>query len=198
MDRDLSESSDEELARATQASSLPAFEELARRYERRIFAFLRQRLPNDSDAEDLTQKTFITAYRKIHLYQHQYRFAPWLFTIARNLRASHYQAAARIPTPAPEREQLDERSPAVVLVEREARASLWAVARAVLSEDQHQALWLHYAEDLKLRDVAVALGTSEANAKVLLHRARRTLAARLTAETEARGAGRRVAGNGGG
>src|SRR4051794_30017682 len=45
---------------------IPSFETLLRRYERQIFAFTYRMMGGDAaDAEDLTQETFIKAYRAL-------------------------------------------------------------------------------------------------------------------------------------
>jgi len=45
------------------------------------------------DAEDLTQETFLRAYRSLYRYDPSLSFATWLFTIARRAAASHFRAA---------------------------------------------------------------------------------------------------------
>src|SRR5947207_13667977 len=87
------EPSPEELARRCQAGCLESFEQLVRRYENQIFNFLRQFTHNQHDAEDLTQETFVKAYRGLHRYKSSLAFAPWLFVIARRTAASHFRSA---------------------------------------------------------------------------------------------------------
>ena len=82
---------DQQLARDAQNGSLAAFEELVRRHEARLFHFLCQKMPSREDAEDMAQKSFITAWQKLHLYRAEASFATWLYTIARRLVISHYR-----------------------------------------------------------------------------------------------------------
>jgi RNA polymerase sigma-70 factor (ECF subfamily) len=91
---DAKELSDEELACKTQAGSHAAFEELVFRYEARVFGFLQSRTGRIHDAQDLTQKVFVRAFRKIGRYNPRFRFASWLFTIARRESIGHYRRAA--------------------------------------------------------------------------------------------------------
>ncbi len=165
--------SDEELACEVQVGSLAAFEELASRYERRIFGFLRQRSSYE-DAQDLTQKTFLTAYRKIQQYNSHYRFVTWLFTIARRLSISHYRSRSMAKTTLPD-DIASENDPTEDLAAREDRGRLWLIARRELPEDQFSAVWMRYAEDLPIKEIAVTLEKSESNVKVMLHRARTAL-----------------------
>ncbi len=174
----LDKQDDEELAQRTAAGSTAAFEELVRRYGRRILGFVRQRSANPTEAEDLTQQTFIQAYQRIHQFNDQYRFKSWLFTIARNLTISHYRATSRRPeVPAMEQhEDTTTATPASQLAAAEGRNRLWQLARQHLSEDQFTALWMHYAEDMRTREIAEFMACSNSNVKVLLHRARKKLA----------------------
>ena len=176
----LQDLSDEDLACRTQAGSVEAFEELVTRYEKRIFNFLRHKTPDRQDAEDLTQTAFVLAYRKIRLYNPKYKFATWLFTIARHAAISHFRASRRPdPPPGPE---ADTRDPATILAEQDNRQSLWDQARACLPELQFTALWLMYAEDLSVRDIAEVMKQSVSYVKVMLHRARTRLAQVLPAD----------------
>ncbi|HVV74085.1 MAG TPA: sigma factor, partial [Verrucomicrobiae bacterium] len=58
----------EELAVRSQAGCLESFEQLVRTYESRVFNFLRRLTGNEHDAEDLTQETFLKAFRGLPSY----------------------------------------------------------------------------------------------------------------------------------
>ena len=79
-----SEKSDEELANLSQKGDLDAFDELAGRYWNRIHRFLLSMF-NHASAADVTQQALIRAYQKIHLFNNQQAFAPWLFTLTRRV-----------------------------------------------------------------------------------------------------------------
>jgi RNA polymerase sigma-70 factor (ECF subfamily) len=165
---------DEELARDARTGSLSAFEELVCRYEGRIFQFLRQRVGNTEDAEDLTQLVFVKAYRALGRFDPSRRLSPWLYTIAHRAAVSHYRA--RRPDPPPAEEEADRASPDVLVAEREEERGLWQWARSHTSEDQFTALWLRVQEDLSVKEIAGAMRKTRASVKVLLHRGRARLA----------------------
>jgi len=177
----LTELDDRELARSAQAGSLLSYEELVRRYDRRIFAFLLTRSPSREDAEDLLQKTFIAAYKNIGKFKTEYPFSPWIYTIARNLAVSHLR------TLKPHINEVfdfsDERSPAHVMADREVRENLWVIVRDRLPETQATALWLKYREQMPVSQIAQTLGKSVTHTKVILHRARKALAKHVSAES---------------
>jgi RNA polymerase sigma-70 factor (ECF subfamily) len=79
----------------------------------------------------------------------------------------------------------DENTPAELLARRESEANLWHRARSVLSDAHFQSLWLKYAEDLSVADIARVLGRTQTHVKVMLFRARRALA-RVLKEPDAK------------
>jgi len=169
--------SDEDLACQVQAGSLACFEELVRRHQSRIFHFLLLKLGNTQDAEDATQTTFIAAYRAMGRYRPNHRFLTWLFTIARRQAISMYRA--RRPTEPLTADPTDLRTPDRSLVSRDDCGQIWALARRTLPEAQLSALWLCYAEELSVREIARTMEKTATHVKVLLHRGRKTLAREL-------------------
>lgn len=168
---------DEELVRRVQQGGAAGFEELVSRYEGRLLRFLEQRCGNRHDAEDLTQRTFISAFRAIGRFDCRRSFAPWLFVIARRQAISH--ARRRKEEPLPPEEQWPQTGAAAG---SEARSGIWDVARLRLSERYFTVLWMTYAEELPLAEVGPAMGITGLHARVLLFRARRALAGVLGKE----------------
>ena len=168
------ESSPEQLAEQCRAGCRSSFERLVEQYEGRIFSFLLRLTRNRHDAEDLTQETFVKAYRNIHRYQPAYAFATWLFTIAKRTAFSHLRASK--PTEEIQCDiQSDGDDPGAMLEKKDERASLWELARK-LKPKQHEALWLRYGEGFSIAEVARIMSTNQIHVKVLLHRARTCLA----------------------
>ncbi len=167
--------SDEGLAILAQQGCAASFEELARRFQVPLLQFL-QRWASKEDAEDLVQDTLVRAYQNLHRYRPSWRFATWLFTIARRL--SMNQQRRRLPkTDCEALEATEDHAPqpGQIVAERESRRRLWAVAEEVLSEQQLAATWLYYVEDMPVKQIARVLGRSMAVAKIELFRARRKL-----------------------
>ncbi len=178
MAAELQSLSDEELARQSQGGSLAAFEQLVYRYEGRVHAFADRLCGNATDAREITQDTFVKAFQNIGQFDSRRVFAAWLFTIARHLCIDRHRAApcfseAPVPDPA------DDADPSELTARREESQNLWRLARQRLSENQFQALWLHYAEDMEAAQIARVLGKTRVHVKVILFRARRILARAL-------------------
>ncbi len=87
------ESGEEDLVRRASSGDRAAFEELYKRNARVVHAILLARVPV-SDAEDLVQDVFISAFRKLALLRTPSAFRGWLMTIARN-RAAEFNRSAR-------------------------------------------------------------------------------------------------------
>lgn len=172
------ERADEELAREARAGSRRSFEELAARYKRRLFVYLRSRVGSDQDAEDLVQETFLKLYRNIGAYDPGFRFSTWLYTSASRLAIDVARRRAV------EKERLArarERALAEVVSapdEGPGPPGVWEEARR-LGGDRFRVLWLRYGEDLTIEEIAAVLGRTKLGVRLLLHRARTSLAGRL-------------------
>jgi RNA polymerase sigma-70 factor, ECF subfamily len=174
------EPSSELLAEHAKAGCLDSFEQLVERYGGQVFHFLRQLTGNHHDAEDLTQETFVRAYRSVQRFDSSYSFAAWLFTIARRTGASHFRSA-RAFEELPEQEESAQETPATTLEKKDERASIWKLVRT-LKPKQAEAIWLRYAQGFSVAELARIMGTNQIYIKVLLHRGRANLLKTLTAQ----------------
>jgi RNA polymerase sigma-70 factor (ECF subfamily) len=165
--------SSEELAIRAEAGSRDSYDLLVKRYTEPLLAFLTQRVHNRHDAEDLVQDTFIRAHDKLHLFNAQYSFKTWLFTIAARLSYSHHRKSYDVPFD--NVESVDEKDPATIIAQQEDIVNLWDLARRTLPSLQADALWLRYGEGLLIKEIAARMGRSQVYVKVLLHRGRSTL-----------------------
>lgn len=176
---DQPEPSSEQLAERSQAGCPESFEQLLLRYENPVFNFLHQLARNRQDAEDLTQETFLRAYRSLYRYDPSLSFATWLFTIARRVAASHFRGATHFEE-LPADDQAVEADPAKLLESQDEQNSIWRRARA-LKPKQFEVLWLRYQEGFSVAETARIMRTNQIHVKVLLHRARANLSAMLDA-----------------
>jgi len=170
----LYELSDDELAARAQRGDAGCFEELVARLQGPLARFLGRRLDRVSDVDDAVQETFLRAYHSLHQYNSDRRFTTWLFAIGKNVAASQRDSARRRTM----REESQTAVPAEVVSGPEARAeaiALWQTAARVLGDDAYRAMWLRYAQDLSVREVARELGRSVVATKVMLFRARNKL-----------------------
>jgi len=158
------------LVRQARDGSSAAFGTLVHRYHGRVYGFLLTLTRHRQDAEDLTQETFLRAWNKLHLFDTGLPLLPWLFTIGRRLSIAALRKARPLPADLPVPDL-----PASTC----SSLWLWEVAKRDLTADAYSALWLHYREELPLKEVAGILGKREGAVKVILHRARKSLAESL-------------------
>ena len=158
----------DELAARAQRGDAASFEQLVAQLRAPLVAFLVRRLAVPDDADDVAQETFDRAYRSLASYDPSRRFATWLFAIGKHAAVNH-----RIAEQRRERRERAAGAEAEVAIEpAPADGAIWERARSVLRPDAYRALWLRYACDYTVREVARELGKSVVGVKVMLHRAR--------------------------
>ena len=156
-----------------------AFTELYRSHVRDVYSYAYYRCGNHHDAEDLTEQTFLQAYRHFERAQresHGRPLRPWLIRIAHNLAANYYRDRSRKPqTNLEDAGILAEPHETAELVE--GREDLQRVLEGVsrLPDDRREALIMRFALGMDNKEIAGAMGKTEGATKVLLHRAIRQL-----------------------
>ncbi|MBQ8865309.1 MAG: sigma-70 family RNA polymerase sigma factor [Bacteroidaceae bacterium] len=163
---------DEQLMAQAAAGSDTAFEELYRRYARRLKGFFFMQLGgNEELAADATHDVFLRAYEARSRYREGSNVSTWLFTIAYNICKNHYRSNAY---EAELLASLDAEPMDSLQIELELDAALLDKALAqVLSElpaPLHQLFSLHYQEELTIPQVAEIVGIPEGTVKSRLHK----------------------------
>ena len=85
---------DGELVRSALAGREASFEELVRRYQRPIAAYVYRMVGNYDVALDLTQEVFIKVYGSLARYRSDYKFSTWIYKIAHNAAIDHLRRYA--------------------------------------------------------------------------------------------------------
>jgi RNA polymerase sigma factor (sigma-70 family) len=145
-------------------------EEMYRRHLAPVWRYVRARIPDDHEAEDVTSDVFVRAFRS------RDRFDPfkgsegaWLAGIARHSVADWWRRR-----PAPPADHRDGADDAAGPEEQAVRLDTAAEVRRhlkVLSDRERDAIALRFAAGLRSSEVGAAMGISEAAAKMLVHRA---------------------------
>jgi RNA polymerase sigma-70 factor (ECF subfamily) len=151
------------------------FSELYRAHLKDVYSYAYYRVGNHHDAEDLTEQTFLQAYRHFEraVAESDGRpLRPWLIRIAHNLAANLYRDRSRKPqTPIEDTDTLRTTHTTEDLVE--GRDELARILEGVkeLSDDRREALIMRFALGMDNREIARAMGKTDGATKVLLHRA---------------------------
>lgn len=72
------------------------FEQLYHIYSDDVYRFILMKIGDRQSAEDLTQDTFIRAYKNFHEFQHKSSVKTWLFSISRNITIDFYRSNKKI------------------------------------------------------------------------------------------------------
>ena len=183
LDVDSQAPADEELVRACVSGDRRAFDRLVERHQRQVYRLCYRFVGNHEDASDLSQDTFVRAYRALPKFEQAARFTTWLHRIAVNvclnrlaLKRPVHQAVESLAT----LRSADEHSDARLL--RQERAARVREAIARLPEKQRATVILRIYHDLPHDEIAAILGSSVGAAKANLFHALANLRRQLTGE----------------
>ncbi len=90
----LSAAADRDLVYSAVRGSEGGFEELVRRYQRPISAYVYRMVGNYEAALDLTQEIFIKIYASLSRYRPEFKFSTWIYKIAHNAAIDHLRRTA--------------------------------------------------------------------------------------------------------
>jgi RNA polymerase sigma-70 factor, ECF subfamily len=177
----------EQLKRGSQE----AFQALVAQCSHNVISTCFGLLDNMEDAEDMAQDVFIEVYKSVHRFRKESDLNTWIYRIAINksldllrkrkrkkrfgdLRALFHAKAKPADSP---HQRLEEAERKEILQQQ----------IGLLAENQRIALVLSQYEKLSNKQIATIMGTSEAAAESLLHRARANLRKHLTVYFEKKG-----------
>ena len=92
---DKSGNQDSQVVEQVLAGNRDGFRELVERYQSRIFGLTLRLVGNPTEAEDLTQQSFVEAFRGLRSYDSRRSFATWLTCIALNNCKDHLKSHKR-------------------------------------------------------------------------------------------------------
>ncbi len=154
---------------------------LFRKYHDRIYRYLLRLVHNPSEAEDLTQETFLRAHSHRDSLRDPNAVRGWLYRIATRVcldrlrqRVAHVsldseegaQSVGSVPSASPSAQEIAERRETDACVQR---------CLDFLSDGYRAVVLLHEAHSLTAGEIAELLGENVGTIKIRLHRARRKL-----------------------
>jgi len=86
---ELSSAADRDLVATAAAGLEGSFEELVKRYQRPISAYVYRMVGDYESALDLTQEIFIKVYGSLSRYRPEFKFSTWIYKIAHNSAVDH-------------------------------------------------------------------------------------------------------------
>lgn len=189
---------DDELVARARAHDVAAFEELVGRHEEKVYRLAMRFTRNETDAAEILQETFLSAWRNLDGFQGKAQFASWLYRVAVNTALMLLRSQKRHPSVAVE----DVTPEALGEAAKDASPGLGAgtdwsrrpdeqfqsdelrrqIQHAVddLPDSQRSVFLLRDVDGLSTEETAELLAVSLPTVKTRLHRARLALRAAIT------------------
>lgn len=178
--RDLTAASDRELVATAVSGVEGSFEELVRRYQRPISAYVYRMVGNYESALDLTQEIFIKVYSSLRRYREEFKFSTWIYKIAHNSAVDHLRRNAtreQSLVVGPEGDQFDlpvestRLTPEQESERKERRGEIESVVRT-LPANYRELIILRHSQDLSYEEIVDVTGLPLGTVKNRLFRAR--------------------------
>lgn len=181
------EMTDEQIVTRVLAGETSVFELIMRRHNQRLYRTARAILRDDAQAEDVVQDAYVRAYQHLNQFAGKSQFGGWLLRIAVNEALARvrgrkrYEEASALPEE--EGDRMDRFASTTPNPEQQASNSeirtLLEQSIDALPEPQRTVLVMRDVEEMSTTATAEALGITEENVKVRLHRARAILRRKL-------------------
>lgn len=162
-----------------------AFRLIFERYSRPVISFIFDMVNDRALAEELTQETFVRAFRAIHTMRRETKLSTWLFGIARNVARESLRARARANNHVDLSDKsvmdLSDQNPVPVegLLSKELNELIHR-SLAALDEDKRLVFTLKVLHQCSYEEISMITGFSLAKLKTDLHRARAEMRKRIS------------------
>src|SRR3954471_18505093 len=177
--------SDQQLVARVRRGDDRGFEELYRRYHRRIAAYVVGMVKDHARAEDVTQEVFVAALRRMRQTERPIAFKPWIYEIAKNACIDAYRRGRRsrevsfdgedeLSAFEPGRLVVAAPQPDAAVHAKQELDDLWS-AFGGLTDPQHEILLMRELEGRSYSDIAQRTGMSRTAVESTLSRARKRL-----------------------
>lgn len=160
---------DELLVKKAKQKNIEGFDELIKRYEKKIYNLAYKMLGSEDDAKDVLQEVFILAFKNINKFEEKSTFSTWIYRIAINACIKKIKEKKTTPLVTDNSEPIETIENAIdkkeikKIIEKEIE-SLPDIYKVVFI--------LKEIEGLSTKEIAEKLGISLAATKARLHRAR--------------------------
>ena len=185
--------SDLALVERANAGDTRAFELLVIKYQRRIERLVGRMVRDVDLVQDITQETFIRAYKALHQFRGEAQFYTWLYRIAVNTAKKSLMEMRRSPiitesalhnrsdddeTSVIEQELITQETPETVLAAQEIAQAV-NTAMEALPEDLRQAVTLREIEGLSYEEISQAMDCPIGTVRSRIFRAREAISAKV-------------------
>jgi RNA polymerase sigma-70 factor (ECF subfamily) len=181
---------EKQLTAAIRAGDEDAATSFYEEYCDKIYRMMYFSTTGEVEAEELTRATFLAFFESLPRFRGESKLSTWLYGIAKNILKNHYSRNHRHKTISLDDEAAAAEvsrylagaageDPPEQLVSRDETVGLVRAVLGALSPSYREILTLRYLNDMSNAEVAGALGKTEGNVRVLLHRAGNAFAREL-------------------
>ena len=156
-----------------------AFAYLVDTYKNMVFSLAYKMTKNKEEAEEVSQDTFIKAFKNLSNFKGDSKFSTWLYRICyhttldaiKKNKKNNYTFEINEVT----YNQIQSVETILQGIERKERSVIMDKCLMKLADEERSILWMFYYDELSLKEIIEVTNLSEANLKVKLHRARKKL-----------------------
>lgn len=154
--------------------------QIVQRYQHYVYTIVLRIVKNTEDAEEVAQDVFIKAFKSLKNFQGKSKFSTWLYSIAYTTAISHLRKMANKKAlynnaEPQERDAVDNSLGQFVALQNEERKQYIRQVVQQLPGDEGTVISLFYLNEFSLKEIANTMNITVNNAKVKLHRARKSM-----------------------
>ena len=142
-------------------------------YREKVFRYVRGKVRNLADAEDVTSEIFWRVQTALDSYdEEKATLSTWIYTITHNTVCNYYRRQSKKALPLDENILGSDADDDVMAeIENEILKENLAIALETLTEREQDIIVLYYYHEIPLRDIAIKMGVTYTNAKFIKHQA---------------------------
>ena len=154
-------------------NNVDVMEKIYLEYREKVFRYVRSRVSNVADAEDVTSEIFLKVQTSLGSYdEEKATLSTWIYTITHNAVCNYYRAQSKRALSLDENAlHLTDDDGVMAEIENEILKEQLAVALETLTEREQDIIVLYYYHEIPLRDIAIKMGITYTNAKFIKHQA---------------------------
>ncbi len=156
-----------------------AFSIIVDRYKDLVFTITLKMINDFHEAEEVTQDSFIKAYKNLAKFKNESKFSTWLYRITYNNCLDHIKKTKKKSfintTEQIEEVEFSEINNGLKILEEKERKNMINFCIKKLEAEDYFLLTLFYFEENNLNEIAKIIGTNTNHVKIKLYRARKKL-----------------------
>ena len=153
-------------------NNVDVMEKIYLEYREKVFRYVRGKVRNLADAEDVTSEIFWRVLSSLDSYdEEKATLSTWIYTITHNTVCNYYRERSKRALSIDENALCSDTDDVMSEIENEILKENLAIALETLTEREQDIIVLYYYHEIPLRDIAIKMGITYSNAKFIKHQA---------------------------